>query len=302
MSIVDVIESWSGKLASGDGVARSASRAFTVTTTGATGDTPVAIQKAYHLGVPRKGDLYPGDGELRCEAPVDVRPIGPRLYQIFASYRTPTSAAGQGDQTSPISQPATAAWSFSSAEVEIDEDINGNPLVNPNGEPFDPPITRRQNDPVLTIGRNERVFDYRRAIQYMANGGATNSGSFFGAAKGQARIENITSSGRQIENGISYEPVTYEIHFRNDGWRRRVLAQGLTIKANLASIAEGIPIVGRTADPTVFIIKARDAKGAPVTEPVLLTKTGWPLPAASPAQWMEFEIHPSMNFGALNLQ
>jgi len=296
MSIIDVIESWSGKLASGDGVARTATRMFTVATTAAT-DTPVTIQQAYHLGVPRKGDLYPGDGLLRCEAPVDVRAIGPRLYQVIATYKTLTSGSQGGDQTNPLAQPATAAWSFSSSDVEIDEDINGKPLVNVNGEPFDPPITRRQNDPVLTIQRNEKTFDYRRAIQYMAKGGATNSGGFFGASKGQARIENISSSGRRFENGIGYDPVTYEIQFRQDGWKTRVLNQGFLIK--LPGIdREG---VGVRAPSGHLLVLARDAKGAAVTEPILLDRDGYQLDSGS-AVWLEYEIHPSMNFGVLNLQ
>ena len=296
MSIIDVIESWSGKLASGDGVARTATRMFTVATTAAT-DTPVTIQQAYHLGVPRKGDLYPGDGLLRCEAPVDVRAIGPRLYQVTATYKTLTSGSQGGDQTNPLAQPATAAWSFSSSDEAIDEDIHGNPLTNVNGEPFDPPITRRQNDPVLTIERNEAVFDYRRAIQYMAKGGATNSGSFFGASKGQARIENISSSGRRFENGIGYDPVTYEIQFRQDGWKTRVLNQGFLVK--LPGIdREG---VGVRAPSGHLLVLARDAKGAAVTEPILLDRDGYQLDSGS-AVWLEYEIHPSMNFGVLNLQ
>ena len=297
MSIIDVKPGWSGTLASGDGVARTATRMFTVATTGAAADTPVTIQQAYHLGIPRKGDLYPGDSLLRCEAPVDVRPLGPRLFQVTASYKTPTGSSDQGDQTSPLSRPATVAWSFSSSDEAIDQDINGKPLVNVNGEPFDPPIARRQNDPVLTIQRNERTFDYRRAIQYMAKGGATNSGSFFGASKGQARIENINSSGRQIENGIGFDPVTYEIHFRQDGWKTRVLNQGFLIK--LAGIdREG---VGVRAPSGHLLATARDAKGAAVKEPILLDREGYQLDSGS-AVWLEFEIHPSKNFGVLNLQ
>ena len=302
MSIINVIEGWSGKLASGDGVARTATRMFTVATTGAAGDTPVAIQKAYHLGIPRKGDLYPGDSELRCESPVNVASIGLTLWQVSAAYRTPRSAAGTGDQSSPLSKPAVAAWSFSSSDVGIDEDVHGNPLANVNGEPFDPPLTRRQNDPVLTIERNEQVFDYRRAISYMAKGGATNTGTFFSAAPGTARIENITSGGRQYESGVGYDPATYEIHFRKDGWRRRVLSQGFMIRARLVDPGADVPIVGRTDVDDIFIIAARDAKGNPVKEPVLLTRGGFALKANEAAVWESYDIYPSLSFGPLGLQ
>ena len=299
MSIIDVKPGWSGALASGDGVARTATRMFTVATTAAT-DTPVTIQQAYHLGVPRKGDLYPGDGLLRCEAPVDVRAIGPRLYQVTATYKTLTSGSQGGDQTNPLAQPATAAWSFSSSDEAIDEDIHGNPLTNVNGEPFDPPITRRQNDPVLTIQRNEKTFDYRRAIQYMAKGGATNSGGFFGASKGQARIENISSSGRRFENGIGYDPVIYEIQFRQDGWKTRVLNQGFLTRA-LGIPAADIPTAIKAPDGFHYLVQIRDLKGQPVTSPALLDDAGFLL-GNKPAVWVTFEIHPSMNFGVLNLQ
>jgi len=46
---------------------------------------------------------------------------------------------------------------------------------------------------------------------------------------------------------------------------------------------------------------ARDAKGAAVTEPILLDRDGYQLDSGS-AVWLEYEIHPSMNFGVLNLQ
>ena len=305
MSVISVKEEWSGRLASGDGVCRSGTRTFTVVVSDPV-DTPVMVQKAYAVGdgIPRKGDFYPGDGDLRCEAAVGVKALAPTVYRVTASYRTPTNSADEAaaNTGSPISRAAVASWSFIGQDVEIDEDVNGKPLVNPNGEPYDPPITRPQNDPVLTIQRNEGVFDYRQAIRYMAKGGAVSEGSFLGAKAGQPKIASITSSGRRLENGVRFDPVTYEIHFREDGWKRRVLIQGFTIRQNKIIIPAGVPIVGRTADPEVFIIQARDAKGNPVTEPRLLTKEGFPLAPEAPAQWQELEIFPSLDFGPLGLQ
>lgn len=301
MAVVDLIEMWSGKIASGDGISRSATRMWTATVSAAT-DNPTIIQKAYSLGVPRKGDLYPGDSLLRCEAPVDVRPLGPLLYQVTATYKTPTSTDETQTTDDPISRPASAEWSFVKSDVDIDTDASGKPLTNANGEPFDPPLTRAQNDPVLTITRNERSFNPALATSYMAQGGAVNKGGFYGSKPGQARIENITASSERTENGRKYVRVTYEIHFREDGWKRRVLHKGFTIRANLESIAEGTPIVGRTKDPAVFIVRARDAKGMPVAEPVLLNAAGWALGPNESAVYLTFDIHPTKDFSRLGLQ
>ena len=302
MSGLNVTEKWSGRAASGDGVSRSAIRVLQVEMSSAS-DTPVDAQLA--TGVPRKGEPYPGDPFLRCEAPPSVRSISPTLYEVTASYASATgSDVDQQGRDNPRSRRATIRWSFAQSEVEVDEDADGKTITNVNGETFHEPISRRQNDPVLTITRNEGTFNYRRAIQYMAKGGATNSDTFFGAKPGMARIESITSDARQYESGVSFDPVTYEIHFREDGWKRRVLNQGFYRRMTEDEIHASTPEVeaaGPWAPDGTLLTKVR-SKGQAVTKPVLLGEDGFLLGKGKAAHWLKIKLHPSKSFRRLRLQ
>ena len=78
--------------------------------------------------------------------------------------RTSALWAGGGPMQNPLLQPIDVKWSNRSQEIVADIDINGNPVVNTAGDPFDPPLMEDDPRPVLTIVRNEAIFNQARAV------------------------------------------------------------------------------------------------------------------------------------------
>jgi hypothetical protein len=162
----------------------------------------------------------------------------------------------------------------------VEEDKDGKAVVNSANDYFDPPITKDQSRPVLTLTRNEQTFNPDLAAQFKDH---TNSGGFFGWDVGQVKCSNIVPNEEyHPEIGVYYS-VSYEFQFEPKGWKRKVLDQGLR------KLTSG-------KQDNILI------KGLPVQSPALLDGHGQPNDPAADPVFLEFTVYDEVDFGSLNLE
>jgi hypothetical protein len=92
---------------------------------------------------------------------------------------------------------------------------------------------------VLTIQKNRASFSQSVAIDYQD---AINSDSFLGFSAGKVKVAGISATS-QTENKVFFWAVTYEFHFRREGWQVETLDQG----RNCLILENLVPIFQRAA-------------------------------------------------------
>lgn len=292
MSVVDVVETWRGQessVESPDGTTGSwrRRRAFNVTVDDPANDNDITILLA--TGVPKVRDAHPSYSYLRCVR-VTPKRITPLLFEVECEYIQPT----YDPNTSPVMRPAKKRWSSASTEEAFDEDVNGNAIVNSNGESPDPPLTKRISDLVLTISRAQDSFDAPAMHAYKDH---VNSSAFYGYPPGTAVCLDIEAEDvNDIDN--PYWQVTYTFQFRlpfhttdERAWYKRWRNEGYLVRVD----ANGDP--DATADPS----PKKDEAGDPWPGPVLLKEDGTEETDPAAAFWNEHQAFDMIDFGALNL-
>lgn len=309
MAAVNVHKTWESEL-TGERESRSGLRKWTVLV-----DDPTTGELDAGLApdIPRIGDPWDAADYWLQAASIKVRAISPYLYEVSVNYATretyppnaPPVGTGPGpwgspgigggpgtsytvvfgDQPSPIDEPAEITWGFASSQEPIDADIHGNPLRNTADEPFDPPPTREFNDLVCTFQRNEAAVNPLTMLAYQD---AVNSDQFGFANAGQARITRLTAESRTVQ-GFTFWRVRYEIQFRADGWKKRILNEGFRERTGKDS--KELPIYRQITD---------DA-GNPLSKPVLLDAQGKRLADDKPPVWLYFDVYPVRPFAPLGL-
>ena len=125
-------------------------------------------------------------------------------------------ASSQSGETESDDQAATARpqilqWGAVYADEVHYQDYSDprKDVVNPLGDPYDPPVTRRAILPTLTLQRYQSVFSPATILAYVDH---VSSGVFYGAPAGRALMTGIEAN-QQIEDGVLLWLVTYSITF-----------------------------------------------------------------------------------------
>jgi hypothetical protein len=173
---------------------------------------------------------------------------------------------GPGSQDTPLEVQPRIRWEIGSTSEPIDRDIDGNPIVNSAGDPFQSTPSRDYTTIFLTYSRNEPFFSVQTALTY---GNKVNSERIYIAGagwveEGQMRCLSIQPTS-DYEAGATFVNVSYKFELRADGFKTRILDQGLrawfTNPATSAAALEHIVT----------------AKKQPISQPVRLDGTGRPL-------------------------
>lgn len=292
MAAGPALEMWSkqtGTAESPDGKQRiiTMQRAFTITLA-ATDKLEVAYQAA---DLPLVNELYPGTRFviLRKLSPSRISPI---LVLMVADY---SGEIGPGDiSSSPIDNAVIISWRNASTDEAIDQDWNGNPIVNVNGEPIEG-ISERISDQVATIERNFLAVNLAAVSAYLKS---VNSDQFLGFAAGTGRLMDYQATNI-IQDGVAgFWKVTAAIQFREPynttpakAWYKRVRHEGFTVRKSAGEKPQ---------------IAWDEPTKTPVTKPILLAANGTrlPIPAdatTAAAHWLEFQTLNPLPYNALGL-
>lgn len=172
------------------------------------------------------------------------------IAEVTYSTFTPDPAQNEDD---PTNRAPVMRWSSALYQVPVVEALDGTPIVNSAGDPFDPPIERDDKRMVLSYERYETTYSPALSVDYAC---AVNEDPFLGFAAGLARCNSIEAE-RHYEKGEWLWKVRYEFEFRREGWRARPLDQGF-----------------RYLDAAFKPQLIRDDKSSPVSSPALLTGDG----------------------------
>ena len=203
--------------------------------------------------------------------------VQPRLWTVEVRWSTDRETQQRQTEENPLNRPAKRNWGSEHYSKVVDHDLRGKPMQNSAGEFFDPLPEIDDSRPILTVTRNEaNPWNFSRAIQYQD---AINSDEFYGFDPRQCKI-NIRAN-EVYENLYHYWEVTYEIHFRREGWRLKLINRGKNelVGGELKAILDP-----RTKQP-VTEPKLLDASGAVTTS--VYTKT--------------FKVYKELAFGPLGL-
>ena len=236
-------------------------------------------------GVPAWGAAHPGDAGLFVWNKNSSR-TDANTFRVSVTYRTMRGVwypMAPGTTYSDVA-PHISMVTQSNQEM-IQTDINGLPVVNINGEPFEQ-LMEDVNDPVITITRNFASWSFPGVAAYR---NAINSDTFLSFSPGQLRIFSLSVQPNRLGSGIEYYTGTVVMGARSDppgqtgkAWWRRILNTGFYVKGSGG-----------------LITRALDDNGEPTISPVLLDANGQKTNAAG-ATWLYFQTRPALPFAALN--
>lgn len=278
MPVVSITTSYKGASYDTDIVSGTVMKKFVVTWEGdEDADVMVVHSRTAsvdEISIPLPYEPHPAD-PWAYVSNVGVTPgAGPKQWIVMITYKS---------WQNPLEAPPKVSWSFATSNEPIDRDIFDKMIGNSAKETYDPPISEEVDDILLKITRNEAAYEPLFASDYK---NAVNSDYFYGFAPGIAKL-NLFNGDLQLGGPSPWYIVAYEIQFRRDGWKRRMLDQGFRT------------FDSETGKYTTIV----DSKGKPLSEPTLLDGNGNKLPNAqieSPF-FNEHETKRSLPFVSLNL-
>ena len=152
------------------------------------------------------------------------RDDGSLIWEVSCRFTTDTSEDDEEaaeDPENPQDWTPKVAWSFRTLQEVMEEDADGDAVVNSQDEPLLP--MHDVNIPVLTVKRYKINFLPSEITDYVNR---VNSDQFYGVGEKQALIVGIRADQTKIQNVKLWE-VTYTIEFRLDKtWELRLLDHG----------------------------------------------------------------------------
>lgn len=240
--------------------------------------------------------MHPTNFALRASR-VKARQISPILWEVTVGYDSPTK---QGTEN-PLAQPAVFRFFEVTNNEKADEDINGKPIVTPNGERYEP-FDIDWQDMGMEVTRNVAYWDPFDQLHYY---NTTNSDQFGPFPPGVVKLAGFTALTKRDQD-FDYWEVSATFHMRiprgehidvDKSWWKRIRCEGLYVRK------KDTVLTGEW-----FVVRAVDKEKQPVSQPVLLNKeTGVQLPNAVPpaigpdAQWQEFQVYRSVPYGPLGI-
>jgi len=298
MSIAKVTQMWSrdsGSNSSKDGLTYNASytTAYQVEHTADETEINILLADDGTTAIPELGDLYPGTQAIFC-TDKDTEAVGPTYTVVLVTFEGELASKDQTDN--PLNKEPEIEFSSVTVTEEMDEDINGLPLTNVNGDPVHG-IKDEIWDYTLKIRRNFALFNTYAWRLYARS---YSSDSFFGWPAGSAALRGFSVKPVRYGPGksLTYYDVSATIGFREPyntiparAWWKRYRNEGLRVRvgttvsfsggggsgaaayAVLSSGAVSEIVVtndgrGYTSAPTVTITSAGSGSGATATATV----------------------------------
>ncbi len=159
------------------------------------------------------------------KATVEYRPAAPGEVVLIG---------GNGiNATNPLLRPPVWNGDVDTFTKLIDQDKDGNPVVNSAGDPFDPTLERPAITPVVTATYN--YTDLSTAMDVcQAMHDATNSSAWQGRAMREVWCTEARPMARVTEGVNTFHPVAFRFALSKVGkkWDDEILNRGLSYKKN----------------------------------------------------------------------
>ena len=255
-----------------------------------------AAKLATKIGPNRLPDLYgfhPQDRIARARTiSVKQDDAKPNLFIATVKYDTKYDITTNGVQN-PLARPPRYFLELMQFERPVAKDINGRPIENALGKPFDPPIMQDDSRQVLVAVRNVANIFQLTALQQTYKD-AINTNPFYGAKPRQAKVVSITSGEEKTEGNYRYYEVAIRIAFKEEGetWIREILHTGMSRNKPNPDQTDGAPR---------FIETTKLKNGEQINSPVKLAKDGTQLPDGADPVYLKFKTYPERDFRGLGI-
>lgn len=219
MAVVSAKEIWQGRNGTDDTRVRAYTRVWRVITDSRHDDSTVVMPACGII----PGSLHPNDATAFCRsADASNDSENPYIWQVTFTYSNEREL-----QDNPLNDPADIQWADEPYQRPLVVDKDGDLVLNSAGDWFDPPYMIDDSRLVVTVTKNvgavpSYILGYRNVV---------NSDSFtvdgVGVPSGKAKIKAISVSGKQERNGVVYRTLTIPIYLDEDGWKVKILDQGM---------------------------------------------------------------------------
>ncbi len=148
---------------------------------------------------------------------------GTLLWDVTVQYSAELQEREEDEN--PLARPAKISWSAAMYQRATLFDADGKPIRNAAGDLFDPQEVEDERW-VISVKKNvaavpKWILSYRMVVN---DGAVRIQGLTF--AKETLRLQGLAISEEQIENNIPFYEVSFELHFREEGWRRPLINRG----------------------------------------------------------------------------
>jgi hypothetical protein len=255
--------------------------------------------------LPKMYATYAGS-VLRARPVVPTGKQADGYYESTLVYQPRTGSSAESSEDKPWKQPAVLDWGTLTIEKPFDlaydtGDAQGDPslpVVNATRDPYDPPALTLENDMIINIEKNYRVFDvnWKSLYQDTINSEAmTIAGIAVGA--GQGLLLDVHPRLYYTGDGDAYYAVGFEIHASVTGHSQFILEQGFYKYAGGVNTTKKA-IMLSDIDSEVTVDTDADKQ---VTEPQLLKANGDLLGPTADAITTEYQEKFQRSWTPLNL-
>ncbi len=166
---------------------------------------------------------HPLSPRLRVAANEPRRREGTLLWDVNVCYSAELEEREEDEN--PLARPASISWSSAMYQRATLFDADGKPIRNSAGDLFDPQEIEDERW-VISVKKNvaavpKWILNYRMVVN---DGAVRIQGLTF--PKETLRLQGLSISEEQIENRVPFYVVSFELHFREEGWRRRLINRG----------------------------------------------------------------------------
>jgi len=185
--------------------------------------------------LPQRADPHPIDGSTVVARTRLITTESRLQFIVAVEYELVSlSEEDEEQQENPLLRNATVDWTDETVQEIITKDIDGNPIENSAGDPFDPSLQGERTLPVLTIIRNEATYNPNTAARFRdgVNDGNITIGGMTVPEEARCKLSKFNGS-RKFENDVIFFSVIYILLFKVDpdqdpvGFNREVLDHGL---------------------------------------------------------------------------
>lgn len=233
---------------------------------------------------------------------MSINRVSPILSVVLVDWDGEVGSGGSGGGqpgASPIFTPPLIDWGNVTEDLEVDEDVDGNPIATVVGEPIKG-VRAKFVDQVLTVQRKFLTWNTYLQSQYMHS---VNSDNFAGWPPGTGKIMDLRANnvlGDPTNGGFGYWEGILKVQFRipyrttpERAWYSRVRHEGFYERVQ----ADGPPDANGNYPHTVMRIV--DENKQPVTRPFLLDQTGKKVSDANNTFWREFKLYQPLPYTLL---
>lgn len=194
-----------------------------------------------HALLPTFGDAHGEDTYATVTRKVATgEPEDRQTWHVDVTYETP-SAIWLPMNENPLLDDVKVQWSQATYTKVYEKDKDGNPVEDPAGQPYDPPITEDCHYLVLNLTRNEASFDPDTAEEYTDSVNSSPIvlyGKTIGARQGKLTQWTAENAYR---NGTYYWIVHYQIEVFASKWDHIIGRFGLKYLTSGGDIRDTYP-------------------------------------------------------------